>query len=83
MEACLPQDKVPVDGYQPLGNQSDSRNQDTSSCNAEAFVPPLGVRVWVLGEAGKDVALELGDVEAAEGADSCHVARPRLMLALA
>ncbi|BAS83794.1 Os03g0304550 [Oryza sativa Japonica Group] len=30
------------------------------------FIPPLGVRVGILGEAGENAALELGDVEAAE-----------------
>nr|ACN33890.1 unknown [Zea mays] len=40
---------------------------------AEDQVPPLGIGVRVLGEAGKDAALELGDVEAAEGADGAGV----------
>ena len=73
VEASLAQDQVPVHGHQPSDNQSDSRNQGTSSCNAQGFVPPLGLRVGILGEAGKDAALELGDVEAAEGADRASV----------
>jgi hypothetical protein len=79
VEASLAEDQVPVRGrgHQPSGNRSVgfsfSPNQGTNSCNAQGPVPPLGTGARVLGEAGKDAALELGDVEAAEGADGASV----------
>jgi hypothetical protein len=75
VEANLAEDQVRVRGcgHRPSGNHlvgfSFSPNQGTNSCNAQGPVPPLGIGVWVLGEAGKDATLEIGDVEAAEGAD--------------
>jgi hypothetical protein len=79
VEASLAEDQVPVRGrgHQPSGNRSVgfsfSPNQATNSCNAQGPVPPLGIGARVLGEAGKDATLKLGDVEAAEGVDAASV----------